>query len=316
MRATFLTETGFEIRDIEIPACGENEILIKITACGVCSGDVFVYKNRAALFKTHPRLGHEASGVITGIGKNVNTFVLGDLVTTFGLHAYADYIVTSPKTTVKLPPEIDPILALGEPIACCVHAGNRFGSQPGNRVAVVGCGFMGLICQQIVQYQGANFILSIDPVEERLDIAKSLGANVTINPFKQDADAILNEFGDFDLVIEAVGNQSALDLCTPLVKEHGRIILIGYHQSNQGIRTVNMEQWNLKAIDVVNGHVRREDEKLEAMRQGMAMMAQGHLITNHLVTTYPLTDITMAFSDLVSGKPGLLKAVLLMEPYK
>ena len=59
------------------------------------------------------------------------------------------------------------------------------------------------------------------------------------------------------MVIEAAGVQSAVDLCTELVTQHGKIILVGYHQSNDGMRNVNMQQWNFKAIDVINGHVRR-----------------------------------------------------------
>ena len=313
MKAAFLTKTGFVIRDIEIPTHGDNELLIKVTACGVCSGDVFVYKNRAEMAETYPRLGHEASGIIAGVGNNVNGFAIGDLVTTFGLNAYADFIVTTPDTTVKLPPGIDLTEALGEPIACCTHASNRFGTHPGDRAAIIGCGFMGLICQQLVRYQGAGFILAIDLLEERLTLSRDLGADAAINRMKQDAASILEQFGEFDIVIEAAGNQSALDLCTPLVKEHGRIILIGYHQSNHDIRSVNLEQWNFKAIDVVNGHVRRDDEKLAAMHQGTALMAQGHLITQPLVTNYPLAKIETAFSDLTTGKQDLMKAVLLME---
>jgi len=313
MKAAILTKAGFEIRDIKTPACGDDEILIQVTACGVCSGDVFVYKNRAELAATYPRLGHEASGVISAVGKNVTGFDVGDLVTTFGLQAYAEVLVTTPETTVRIPAGIDPVLALGEPVACCVHAGNRFGTQTDDRVALVGCGFMGLICQQIAIHQGAEYILAIDPIQERRETAKSLGAAASANPLEINADAILEKFGPVDLVIEAAGNQSALDLCTPLVREHGRIILIGYHQSNGGLRTVNMERWNFKAIDVVNGHVRREDEKLDAMRQGMSMMAAGQIVTEPLVTTYPIEAITTAFDDLTKGNPGLFKAVLLMD---
>jgi len=64
-----------------------------------------------------------------------------------------------------------------------------------------------------------------------------------------------------------------------LVGLHGRIVLIGYHQSHGGMRAVNMQQWNYKAIDVVNGHARRVDEKVAAMWQGIDLMQQGHLIT-------------------------------------
>ncbi len=313
MKAAILTESGFEIREFENPVYQNDELLIKITACGVCSGDVFVYQNRQEMAKTYPRLGHEASGVVAGVGEIVQGFSEGDLVTTFGVPAYAEYLVTTPNMVVKLPVGVDPVFALGEAIACCVHAGDRFGTQPGDRVAIVGCGFMGLVCQQLARYQGAEFVVAIDPLEDRRELAKILGADVTIHPGEQDADAILAQYDEFDIVIEAVGNQSALDLCTPLVKKHGRIILIGYHQSNQGMRAVNMEQWNYKAIDVVNGHVRHLDEKAVAMQTGMELMQQGFILTEPLVTVYDFKGIERAFRNLSSLTPGLLKVVLRMS---
>jgi NADPH:quinone reductase-like Zn-dependent oxidoreductase len=116
MKAAVLTNAGFEICDVSRPALNADELLIKITACGVCSGDVFVYQNRATLAATHGRLGHEASGVVARVGQNVTGLTRGDVVTTFGSPAYADYLVTTPDTVVKLPAEIDPVWALGEPI--------------------------------------------------------------------------------------------------------------------------------------------------------------------------------------------------------
>lgn len=312
MKAAFLTKEGFELRTIEKPVCKADEVLIKVFACGVCAGDLFVYLNRETMAESYPRLGHESSGVVEAVGEEVTQFEVGDVVTTFGLHAYSEAIVTKPETVVKLPKGVDPRYALGEPLACCVHAGWRFNTQPGDRVAIIGCGFMGLICQQIVKSQGAGYILSVDPLDERCEIAKGYGADDTVNPLEMSVDEIKAYYGEFDVVIEAAGNQSALDTCTPLVKEHGRIVLIGYHQTNGGYRTVNMEQWNLKAIDVVNGHVRRENEKLEAMRTAMTMMEEGKLSTKAIVTFYAFDDIRQAFYDLSDRKKGLFKAVIEM----
>lgn len=287
-------------------------MLVRTIACGICSGDVFVYENRAELATAHRRLGHEASGVVAGVGQDVTAFSEGDIVTALSMPAFADYSVATPDQLCVLPPEIDPAFALGEPIACCVHAGNRFGTVPGDRVAVVGCGFMGLVCLQIARYQGAGFICALDPYTSRLKTSEELGADVALNPSVNNAESILARYGEFDLVIEAAGTQSALDLCGDLVKVHGRIVLVGYHQSEGGMRTVNMQQWNFKAIDVVNGHVRRHEEKAEAMRQAMDLIREGHLSTAPLVTTYDLGEIEQAFRDLSSRKPGLVKAVLLM----
>ncbi len=313
MKIAFLSEEGFSLLDEKVPTCKDDEILIKVTACGICSGDVFVYQNRDTMAKDYPRLGHEASGVIAAVGNDVQSFAVGDSVTTFGVPAYAEYLVTTPDTTVKLPSEVDLVYALGEAVACCVHAGNRFGTQPGDRVAIIGSGFMGVVCQQIAKYQGAEYILAIDPLEDRRNLAIALGASEDVDPTEMDDAAILERYGEFDVVIEAVGNQQAVDLSTLLVKQHGKIIFVGYHQTNQGERTVNMQQWNFKAIDVINGHVRRMDEKLVAMQEGMELMKDGHIIAAPLVTVYPFDDISIAFQDLSTPPAGLLKAVLQME---
>jgi 2-desacetyl-2-hydroxyethyl bacteriochlorophyllide A dehydrogenase len=312
MKAAILTLNGFEIREVQLPATGDNEVLVKTLACGVCSGDVFVYKNRAQYVATYNRLGHEASGEVVAAGRKVIDFQPGDVVTALALPAYANYFVASAVSLVKLPPNIDPAYALGEAVACCVHAANRFGTRPGDKVAIVGCGFMGLICLQLAKFQGAGFICAIDPLAERRAMSQQFGADVTYHPFETNSAAIMAAHGEFDVVIEAAGTQSAVDLCTILVTQHGRIILVGYHQSNDGLRSVNMQQWNFKAIDVVNGHVRRQDEKVAAMRQGMELMQQGHINTEPLVTVYDFDNIERAFRNLSDGTPGLFKAVMLM----
>ena len=140
-------------------------------------------------------------------------------------------------------------------------------------------------------------------------MSRRFGADVVYDPTAIDTKTL----GEFDVVIEAAGVQAALDLGTELVKQHGRLILIGYHQSHNGLRTVNMQQWNFKGIDVINAHVRRRDEKAEAMRQGMALMQQGVLDTKPLVTVYDFADIEQAFQALTTGQKGLYKAVLLID---
>jgi threonine dehydrogenase-like Zn-dependent dehydrogenase len=312
MKASVLSLDGLESQKVQTPQIKNDQVLVKTLACGVCSGDLYVYQNRSRYVDTYNRLGHEASGVVADAGSQVADFQPGDVVTALSLPAYAEYFVAAPEELVKLPPKIDPTYALGEAVACCVHAANRFCINPGDKVAVVGCGFMGLICLQLAKIQGAGFICALDPLLERQEMARRFGADSAYNPLTVSGADILQAHGEFDVVIEAAGVQSAVDLCTELVAQHGRIILIGYHQSNNGLRMINMEQWNYKAIDVVNGHVRRQDEKLRAMQQGMEMLAKGQLHTKPLVTTYGFSDIETAFADLSHGKPGLLKAVLLM----
>lgn len=309
MDAALLTHSDFSLQVIGAPAPGPNEVLVRTLACGICEGDLFVYRNRQEYAKEPLLLGHEGSGIVEAVGERVTTVAPGDLVTALG-GAYGDYFVAPETMVAPLPAGVDPRLALGEPVACCVHAGNRFGVRPGDRVAVVGCGFMGLVCLQLARIQGASYICAIDPLEERRAMALQLGADAAHSSDALAEPVDLVALGEFAVVIEAAGVPSAIDLATALVAQHGRIVLVGYHQSHGGLRTVNMQQWNFKAIDVVNGHVRRDDEKYAAMRQGLDLMAAGRLTTAPLVTTYALTETQRAFDDLLNRKPGLFKAVL------
>jgi threonine dehydrogenase-like Zn-dependent dehydrogenase len=151
-------------------------------------------------------------------------------------------------------------------------------------------------------------VCAIDPVPWRLEVAKQLGADTVCAPEESAAG------GAFDVVIEAAGTQSAVTLAGSLARPHGRVILVGFHLSDGGVRQVNMMQWNWQALDVINGHVRRDDEKLRAMQAGVDLLAAGRLVTKPLITSYALADIESAFQDLSSRKEGLLKAVLAPTP--
>jgi threonine dehydrogenase-like Zn-dependent dehydrogenase len=175
---------------------------------------------------------------------------------------------------------------------------------------VVGCGFMGLVCLQLARLQGASLICALEPLGWRREMALRLGANEAWGADGASAKELLKEQHDFDVIIEATGVQGGIDLVGDLVAQHGRVVLVGYHQTNDGLRTVNMKQWNYKAIDVVNGHVRRNDEKRDAMRVGLTLQSSGQLIVDPLVTRYPLDQAQRAFEDLANRKEGLYKAVL------
>jgi len=245
------------------------------------------------------------------VGERVKGFEEGNVVTSL-YGAYADYWVSPPELLLRVPGNIDPVMAMGEPVACCVHAANRFGIRLGDRVALVGCGFMGLTCLQLARLQGAATVVALEPIAWRREKALELGADIAVDPTGQSVEDLLRVYGAFDVVLEATGVQPAVDLCGELVRQHGRIVFIGYHQTNDGVRHVNMKMWNFKAIDVVNGHVRRDDEKLVAMRQGLNLIAAGRLSVAPLVTPYPFDEIAQAFHDLDERKEGLYKVALIM----
>ncbi|MEM9386002.1 MAG: zinc-binding dehydrogenase [Pseudomonadota bacterium] len=307
MQAAMLGKGGFTLNQRDIPQPAAGEVLVKTIGCGVCGGDLFTYRSRDRLTQGETLLGHEGTGTIVALGAGVTEFAVGETVTALG-GAYADYFVAPIDLLAKVPAEIDPIAALGEPVACCVHASERFGVREGDRVAVVGCGFMGLICLQLARNQGAGEITAIDPIPYRRDMAARLGAHRTLHP--DEVVVADRATGLAQVVIEAGGVPATLELCTDLVTQHGRIIIIGYHESNEGMRNIDMKLWNFKSIDVVNGHVRRDEEKHTAMLAGLEMLRAGTLQTTPLITSYALNEVEQAFADFGAAKEGLFKAVL------
>jgi threonine dehydrogenase-like Zn-dependent dehydrogenase len=289
---------------------GPGELLVRTVGCGVCSGDVFAYTRRRELAEgREERLGHEGNGIVEEVGEGVTGVKPGDAVTSLW-GAYAEYFVSPAKYAVKLPDNLDPKWALGEPLSCMVHAMNRMTVGPRDRAAIVGCGFMGNLCLQILKSRGAGHICAVDTIPERREQALACGADEAFAPEEVPLHEDPHREGTFDAVVEAAGVQPALDLCGSMVKQHGLINMIAGHQSEGGMRTVNMYQWNWKAITVYQGHVRRREEKREALRQSVELMASGAVDMRPLVSFYPLEEADQAFRDLINRKPGLYKAVL------
>jgi threonine dehydrogenase-like Zn-dependent dehydrogenase len=311
MKQAVLTKDGFALREVAKPSCAPGEVLIRSAGIGVCEGEVVHYGHfleRGAAGE-EAWMGHEASGTVGEVGAGVEGLAPGDPVTCNG-GPFAEWFVASPGALALLPEPVEPRGALGEPVACCVHAAWRFGIRLGDTVAVVGVGFMGQVCMQLARLQGAAHVCALDLIPWRLPVAEQLGADATFNPEGMEPAAVLAELGEFDVVIEAAGTQSSVDLATALVRQHGRMVLVGYHVTGGGTRAVNMQQWNFKAIDVVHGHVRDNREKRDAMEAGVRLMAAGRLRVEPLITYYPLAEVGRAFEDLVARKEGLFKAVL------
>lgn len=305
MKAAVLTRDGFHFQERPVPVPGPGEIVVRSLALGICEGDLFRYRTRRDLGDGAIALGHEGTGEVVATGQGVTDPAIGQRVTTLG-GPYAEYYTATAAVATALPEKLDPVMALGEPLACCVHASTRFGIRPGDRVLLIGAGFMGTMCMHLARMQGAAEIVVFEPVAWRRANAVAWGADSAHDPGAIDVAAM----GLFDVILEATGVQSGIDLIAPLIKQHGRAVIIGYHQAGQGMRQVDMQTWNFKAIDVINGHVRRNDEKLQAQRAAVALVQAGLLDLAPLVTVYSLAEVNAAMADLDARRESLYKVVL------
>jgi threonine dehydrogenase-like Zn-dependent dehydrogenase len=306
MKAAIITSHGIRIEEMDKPRPAAGEVLVRSISCGVCEGEVYRYVNlQGSGSDEQLLLGHEGSGIIHEVGSGVDGWNPGDPVTTSLGGAYAEYFVVPADRLVRIPAGISPEWAVGEAVACCAYSAQNARIRPGDKIAVIGCGFMGMLIMAFVRHlYGAGRITAVEPIPWRLAIAPEYGA-----------DELASDAGElpadsYDVVIEAAGAPAALDAATRLVAEHGRLTIVGYHQSLNGMRSINMQTWNLKALEITSGHCRRPLLKKQALEQVLPLIAGAAVDLKRLVTPYPLQDIEQAFRDASRRKEGLMKAAI------
>lgn len=263
MKALFLTAIGqTEIRDIEKPSIGPEEVLLKIGMVGFCGGDLNGFKGLFELQEYPNVLGHEVGGTIEAMGSKVpESFKIGNKVTvypylncgkciscrkgrrnacqdnkTMGVRrpgAMTRYIAihwqdlfTSEKLSLKE-------LALVEPLTVGFHAAARGRVSNQDRVAVIGCGIVGMGAIASAVNRGAE-VIAIDIDDSKMDIAKKIGVAHTINTSREDLHEALIRITDGDgpdVIIEAVGNAITYRAAVDEVAYTGRVVCIGYAKS-------------------------------------------------------------------------------------
>jgi threonine dehydrogenase-like Zn-dependent dehydrogenase len=138
--------------------------------------------------------------------------------------------------------------------------------------------------------------------------AAAYGATATVSPAQIIDQLRSGVVREYDVVVEASGAQAGLDLAGTLVREHGVLSILGYHQTS---RVVDLASWNYKALDVVNAHVRDHARMADSVRRGLRLAAAGRVDGAALVSHhFPLERLNDAFNAMVDKPQGFIKAVI------
>jgi threonine dehydrogenase-like Zn-dependent dehydrogenase len=184
----------------------------------------------------------------------------------------------------------------------------------GQRVAVVGAGFIGALLIQLAASAGAE-VIALGRRRYALDVALLCGAAQAI-PCDDVHAAIgtaMESTGGAGCprVIEAAGEQASLDVASAIAAEGGKLIIAGYHQD--GPRQVNMQQWNWRGLDVINAHERDPAVVARGLREAAAAVADGRLEPFPLLThQYGLDELDRAFATMLERPPGFMKATVVL----
>ena len=293
MNAAILDAPGrFVVGERDAPTPGPGEIRVRAAVCGMCTSELDMFEGRNASL-SYPRfIGHEVSGTVDAVGDRVDGFAVGDRVALYVEgEGYAEHVVAPAAWAVKLADNVPFELALGEPIACSVNGVRKAAPEIGDSVAIVGCGFMGLIMLQVFKAAGCGHLIAVDRRASMLDLARRLGATHTFGPDEVEAEIkALTGGRGVDIGVEGAGIQATLDLTSQIVRMEGKLEVFGFHQG--GTRQVDWAWWNWMAFQVVNGHTRTQSVYVDGMRIGLGMLERGQLDMRPLVThRYALADI-------------------------
>jgi threonine dehydrogenase-like Zn-dependent dehydrogenase len=302
------------VRKRELKAPSATEVRVRLEGCGVCASSLPLWEGRP-WFK-YPRdagaPGHEGWGIVDAVGDGVSRFSPGDRVAILSDHGFAEVDLADESRAIRLPAGLEGKDFPGEAFGCAMNILGRSHLCANHVVAIIGIGFLGAVLTKLAKRRGAT-VIAISRRSESLVVAGAMGADHLL-PLTHTWRMVeeVREITGNDLcprVIETGGVQATLDLATALSGEGGRLVIAGYHQD--GLRGVNMQEWNWKALEIVNAHERDTGRCLRGMAAAAKAMADGQLeIDDFISHRFRLDQLGEAFEVVRERRGPVVKAVI------
>jgi len=293
----------------------DDQVLIRITHCGLCQYDGAYF---TGILGTPPlRLGHEPVGIVEAVGRKVKGVNLGERVTGLFAHlkAFATYAVAEPHELVRVPDHIKSEHALIEPLKCIATIVRSAPPELGDHVLVMGCGFMGLLTLAGLVGQAPASLIAVDRLDNRLQLARELGATHTLNSqepdFLKNVQEITKGRGT-DIVFEVTGNAIAAELAAQTLRPHrAKYALAGWYGKPA---QYTLRNWTTKGAIIVTPHPKYSLDPADDMRRAMDALERGVFPMDKLVThSFPLHDVQKGFETMLTASEGYIKGVIVPE---
>lgn len=345
MKAVVKTKNGFDnmiYKDIPEPEATGDLVKIKIAYSGVCGTDLHAFKGTYSSTRPPVVLGHEFSGVVVAVGPDVKKISVGDRVTSETTYktcgtcpsclskdynlcgnrqgigtqingSMAEYLVSREESVHILPDSVSLISAsLTEPLACGVHAVIEKGNvKKGDIVCVFGAGAIGQMVAQVAKSQGATVIIAgLTSDAERFDIAKTNGADITVDQSKEDLSALVNKVTNnvgVDVAFECSGAIAAANKALEITRRKGKVIQMGVFSDEKA--PIRVDYILHREIEYVGSR----SQKPSSWRTSIELMKAGLVIPEKIVTLISdLKDWREAFDASIRGEG--VKAVICCNP--
>jgi 2-desacetyl-2-hydroxyethyl bacteriochlorophyllide A dehydrogenase len=304
----------FQFQEEQLPALLPDEVLVRVAACGVCTSELDMWEGKAGgqMYPRYP--GHEVSGVVADVGKDVQGLAPGDRVAVWAPgRGFAEYVIVKSKHCFPAG-DLPLDLALAEPLACAVNTVEMANLSLSDDVVIIGAGFMGNLVLKLAAMQAPRHLIVADTRPDALERALKLGATHVVDVTKEslpEAVKALTDGQGADVSFEVVGAQAPLNLLGEVTRMSGKVVLVGFHQGEP--RQIPLGYWNWMAFQILNAHFREEATILRGMRIGMRLLTSGRLSLEDLVThRFALDEIDQAFATAHEKPQGFVKSTVTM----
>jgi L-iditol 2-dehydrogenase len=330
LAGTTLSAVWHGINDLRLerrplPPLGATDVLVEVAACGVCATDLHLVDGSIALYTPPRALGHEVGGTVVAAGAGVRhvqpgdavaldtsvpcgtcyhcregaPFLCPDRLSVFG--GFSERVVVPATVVHRLPAGLDPALgALAEPLSGALHAVDHAGLRPGDVVAILGAGAIGMLVLAVARLAGASRTIVSDPEAARRDVAARLGATRVVDPSRESVDEVVAELTaarGVDAVFEAAGVQATVDQALRLPRRGGTVVQVSVPMT--GV-TLALPAYDLFARELT---IRGSFVRTTEFRRAVELL--GVLELSPLVTErFPLGEVRRAF-DAARARCGL-----------
>ena len=325
------------IEEVEKPKIGANDILVKVKGTAICGTDIDTFRGKYNV-KYPAILGHEASGEIAEVGRNVTAFQPSDRVLIdpifscgkcylclmgkknlcinggllgrdIGNGSYAEYVSIPDHLAFKFSETLSYEEAtLIELLATVYHGQKRIRMFPGNSVAILGQGAAGLLHTKLAKLSGAIPVITTDILDNRLDMSKKFGADITINSRNKDLVKEipgLTSSRGLDVVIDAAGVPYTLKQALEIVRPGGTILQFGVH--TRPVDNINLISLYFKEIEIVGTRACVSDD----FDTSIKLVTRGIVDVKPLIShVFPLQKLEESFQLAEKSPDEVIKMVV------
>lgn len=326
------SEEGIWMEDVDMPAIGPNDVLVRVKQTAICGTDIHIYNWDDWAKATIPvpmTVGHEFMGEIVELGGEVAGLAIGDRVSAEGhvtcghcrncragtrhlcrntvgigvnrAGAFAEYISVPAMNIYKLPDAVtDELGAVLDPFGNAVHTALE-NDLVGEDVLITGAGPIGAMAAGVARFVGARNVVITDINDYRLDLAKTMGANRTVNVAQENLHDVMDELGmteGFDVGLEMSGVKAGFADMLDCMNHGGKVALLGIMPDGTGI------DWSkviFKGLEVKGIYGRRMFETWYKMG---ALLQSGLDLTPIITHRLPVDDFQQGFDTMRSGHSG------------